>query len=104
MIRVKEEFSVKMSKERKPNKWDAPELTGGVTLEGKGDTLHTPGPHRSFAYTIHSRPQTGYQTIQSSDFVRNPATQEKQLVTITASQFSVKNLGVENVNDNIRKV
>ena len=93
-----------MSKKRKPDKWDAPELTGGVTLEGKGNTLHTPGPHQSFAYTIHSKTQTGYQTIQSSDFVRNPVTQEKQLVTITASQFSVKNLGVEKVNDNIRKV
>ena len=74
-----------MSKERNPNKWDAPKLTGGVVLQGKGDSPHKPGPHRSFSYTIHSRPHSGYQTVQSSDYVRNSVTQEKQLVTITAS-------------------
>ena len=74
-----------MSKERNLNKWDAPELTGGVVLQGKGDSPHKPGPHRSFSYTIHSRPRSGYQTIQTCDYVRNPTTQENQLVTITAS-------------------
>ena len=93
-----------MSKERNLNKWDAPELTGGVVLEGKGDSLHKAGPHRSFSYTIHSGSRSGYQTIQTCDFVYNPATQEKQLVTITASQFSVKNLGVDKVNENLKKI
>ena len=66
-----------MSKERKPSNWDAPELNGGVTLAGKGKDPSTPGNHRSFAYTIHSKPRTGYQTIQTSDFVNNPVTNEK---------------------------
>ena len=73
-------------------------------LQGTGDLPHKPGPHRSFSYTIHSRPRSGYQTIQTCDFVCNPTTQEKQLVTITASQFSVTNLGVDKVNENLRKV
>ena len=105
MLRVKDEsLATRMSRERKPNKWDTPELAGGVTLEGKGNSPHTPGPHRSFSYAIHSGPHSGYQTIQSSDYVLNPVTQEKQLVTITASQFSVKTFGVDKVSDNIRKV
>ena len=104
MSTVKRESSERMSKETKPSKWDAPELDGGVTLAGKGKDIATPGSHRSFAYTIHSRPHTGYQTIQTSDYINNPTTNEKQLVTITASQFSVRNLGVDKVNDNIRKV
>ena len=104
MIPVKGEFSERMPKETKPSKWDAPELDGGVTLAGKGKDTSIPGNHRSFAYTIHSRPRTVYQTIQTSDYVNNPTTNEKQLVTITASQFSVKNLGVDKVNNNIRKV
>lgn len=93
-----------MSKERSRNKWDTPELAGGVVLDGKGGSPHTPGPHRSFSYTIHSRPHSGYQTIQTCDLVHNPETQEKQLVTITASQFNVKRLDVYKVNENLRKI
>ena len=104
MSTVKRESSERMSKETRPSKWDAPELDGGVTLAGKGKDASTPGNHRSFAYTIHSRPHTGYQTVQTSDYINNPSTNERQLVTITASQFSVKNLGVDKVNENIRKV
>ena len=73
-------------------------------LEGSGGPLHVPGPHRSFSYTIHSRPRTGYQTVQTCDLVCNPATQVKLLVTITTSQFSVKNLGVDKVSENLRKI
>ena len=42
--------------------------------------------------------------MQTSEYVMNPATQEKQLVTVTASQFNVRNLGVDKVSENIRKV
>ena len=84
-----------MPEEKEPNKWDAPELRGGVVLEGSGGSLHSPGPHRSFSYTINAGPRTGCQTIQTCDLVQKPVTQEKQLVTITASKFSMKNLGVD---------
>ena len=93
-----------MSKENIRNKLDTPELAGSVVLEGKRGSPHVPSPHRSFSYTIHSKPRSGYQTIQTCDFVHNPETQEKQLVTITASQFNVKNLGVDKVNENLRKI
>ena len=93
-----------MSKEKESDKWQAPELTGGVVLKGRGDLPSVPGPHRSFSYSVHSFSRTGYQTVQTSDYVMNPASQEKQLVTITASQFNVKNLGVDKVSENIRKI
>ena len=82
----------------------SPELNGGVVLEGKGGSINKPGPHRSYSYSIHSGPQTGYQTIQTCDYVRNPQTESKQLVTITASQFNTKNLGVDKVTENLRKI
>lgn len=93
-----------MSQEKKRDKWQAAELAGGVVLGGEGGPPSIPGPHRSFSYLIHSSPHAGYQTVQTSDYVVNPATQEKQLVSITASQFSVKNLGVNKVSENIRKI
>ena len=68
----------KNAKEKEKSKWDAPILKGGVVLEGSRCPLHSPGPHRSFSYTIHSGFQTGYQTIQTCDIVQNPFTQEKQ--------------------------
>lgn len=93
-----------MSKEKETSKWDTPVLKGGVVLEGGGGSLPSPGPHRSFTYNIHSGPRTGYQTIQTCDVVQNPVTQEKQLVTMTASQFSVKSLGVDKVQQSLRKI
>ena len=93
-----------MSQKKEKDKWQATELAGGVVLGGEGGPPSVPGPHRSFSYLIHSSPHTGYQTVQTSDYVTNPATQEKQLVTITASQFSVKNLGVNKASENIRKI
>lgn len=93
-----------MPKESQRSKWDAPELGGGVTLEGNGGPLDIPGPHRSFSYVIHSYPSTGYQNVQTCDLVNNPATQERQLVTITASKYNVTNLGENKVNDNLRKI
>ena len=93
-----------MSKERKRSKWDAPELAGGVTLEGRGGPLDTPGPHRSFSYTIHAYPSTGYETVQTCDLVTNPATCEKQLVTITASKYNVTKVGVDKINNNLRTI
>ena len=91
----------RMSKERKRSKWDTPELEGGVTLYGQGGPINTPGPHRSFSYTIHAYPSTGYETIQTCDVVTNPITCERQLVTITASKYNVTKVGVDKINDNL---
>ena len=87
-----------------PNKWEAPELEGGVVLRGKGDSINKPGPHRSYYLSVHLSPRTGYQTVQTCDYVLNPATQNRQLVTITASQFNVRNLRVNRVTDNLREI
>ena len=93
-----------MSTERKRSKWDAPELRGGVTLYGQGGPINEPGPHRSFSFTIHASPSTGYTTIQTCDVVTNPITCEKQLVTITASKHNVTKVGVDKFYDNLREI
>ena len=83
--------------------WDAPELKGGVTLNGTGESPTKPGPHRSYSYTIHYSKFTGYQTIQTCEQIHNPISKRDQLVTITASQLNHRQ-GVDKLQDKIRNL
>ena len=82
-----------MLKKNEPSIWSAPDIQGGVILQGRGKSPQEQGDHRFFVN--HSQPPSGYRYVQSSDYVRNPCTNREQPMTIPAAELTLKQMDVD---------